>query len=118
MRQYGSVPPWLAANNTPMIGGTQGLGTNGGASVQTPDSGGFGEILVYPDADYEATGQVDLVFPNTPPTLFIAGDEAFGTISQSTDVPTKTVTISWLDHSFVAPRSKPYRIHYEWLTSK
>ena len=113
MRQYGAIPAPLAAANTPAVGATQGLGTKGGAAVQTPDSGNFGEIFVYIDEDHEATGQLDLVFPGTPPTLFIAADEAFGTIAQSTDGPTKTVTISWSNDSFVA-RSEPYKIHYEW----
>ena len=39
MRQYGFVPSPLAASNTPGVSATTGLGTGGGAGVQTPDSG-------------------------------------------------------------------------------
>ena len=47
MRQYGSVPPWLAADNTPLVKSTTGLGTGGGAGIDTKDSSGFGEIDIF-----------------------------------------------------------------------
>lgn len=116
MRQYGEVPPWNAAANTPAVKSVSGLGSKGAAGVQTPDSGGFGEIFAYADGTGIATsGSIAIVFPNTPPTLFIAGDAEFGTLSQAT--VSKTVTISWAGATIKA-RSTPYKIHYEWETSE
>lgn len=116
MRQYGEVPPWLAANNTPAVSATTGLGTGGGASVQTPDSGGFGDINVSVGRGATAAGSIALTFPSAPATLFIAADEAFGPITQATVAD--VVTISWTAANFVAGNSKPYRIHYEWAVSR
>ena len=117
MRQYGEVPPWLAANNTPQVGACSGLGTGGGAGVQTQDSGGFGDVFVNVGTDYSASGSVALVFPSTPPTLFISGDAAFGALTQAT--VSNTVTISWTAAKFSAPgNGKNYRLHYEWSVSK
>jgi len=117
MRQYGEVPPWLAANNTPAVSATTGLGTKGGAAVQTPDSGGFGDIRVFPDSNYSASGSVAITFPSTPPTLFIAADQAFGPVTQST--LGNVVTISWTAATFpvTSNGTKPFNIHYEWNSS-
>ena len=115
MRQYGEVPPWLAAVNTPKVQVTTGLGTGGGASVQTPDSGGFGEVLVTAGVGVLASGNVVILFPSTgTPTLFISGDEAFGAITQSVDDP--SITIFWTGAKMIAGRR--YRISYEWAVSK
>lgn len=116
MRQAYSPAPWLAALNTPAVSATAGLGTGGGAAVQTPDSGGFGDIYVYAGPNFTASGSVALTFPSTPPTLFIAGDETFGALTQAT--VGNVVTISW---TAFAPKSpgggKKYNIHYEWSVS-
>ena len=114
MRQYKEVPPWLAASNTPAVSATTGLGTGGGASVQTPDSGGFGEVLVRGGVGVATSGSVALTFPSTPPTLFVSGDQEFGTITQATvgDV----VTISWTGGTMI-PRDRLYQLHYEWESS-
>ncbi len=114
MRQYKEVPPWLAASNTPAVSATTGLGTGGGASVQTPDSGGFGDVLVRAGSGVLAAGSVALTFLSAPPTLFISGDEEFGTITQATVAD--VVTISWTGGTMIA-RDRPYRLHYEWETS-
>lgn len=108
MRQYGAVPSPNAAANTPKVSAVTGLGTKGGAGVQTADSGNFGDIYVYPDIDAATGGSVSLTFPSTPPTLFISGSEGFGTITQNTTL--FVVTISWTG------KPKPYRhqLHYEW----
>lgn len=115
MRQKGAVAPWLAASNTPAVSAVTGLGTGGGAAVQTPDSSGFGEILVYPGAAPSAGGSVAITFPSTPPTLFIVGDDEFGPVTQAT--VSKTVTITWTASHFVSKRTAPYVLHYEWATS-
>lgn len=108
--------PWLAADNTPAVSATSGLGTGGGAGVQTPDSSGFGDIYVYVGAGVATSGSVALTFPNTPPTLFISADQAFGTLTQAT--VSDVVTISWTGAAFKSPGGgKKYNIHYEWLTS-
>lgn len=113
MRQYGEVPPWLAPLNTPSVGAVTGLGTGGGACVQTPDSGGFGEVRVYPGKGAASSGSVALVFPNTPPTLFIAADWA--TVTQAT--VGNTVTISWTGANLVN-NGKHVKIAYEWSVSQ
>jgi len=115
MRQYGIVPPWLAAANTPKVSATTGLGTGGGASVQTPDSSGFGSVFVYLGTGAATSGSVALTFPSTPPTLFIAGAENFGTVSQAT--VGNVVTISWTGATLV-PSSCPKKIAYEWSVSQ
>lgn len=116
MRNAYEPPPWLAPLNTPVVSTTSGLGTGGGAGVETIDSSGFGEVSIQAGKGYSAAGSVALTFPSPPPTLFISGDEAFGPLTQATvgDV----VTISWTAAKFVGGNSKPYKIHYEWAVSK
>lgn len=115
MRQYGELPPWLAALNTPKVSAVTGLGTGGGAGVDTADSGGFGDVSVFVGPGVLAAGSVALTFPSTPPTLFVSGDEAFGTVTQAT--VSNVVTISWSGGRLI-PGSKAYRLHYEWNLSK
>lgn len=117
MRQYGEVPPWLAADNTPKVVSATGLGTGGGAAIQTPDSGGFGEILLYVGPGYTQSGSVVIRFPSTPPTLFIAANNFRG-LSQNT--VGNDVTISWTSVLFTSnnPETKAHHIHYEWSVSK
>ena len=114
MRQYKEVPPWLAAANTPKVKSTSGLGTGGGAGIDTPDSGGFGDIDIFLGLSLTANGSVTITFPSTPPTLFISGPEGFGALSQAT--VGNDVTISWTADVDI-PRKRRYRIHYEWETS-
>jgi hypothetical protein len=112
MRQYGEVPPWLAAANTPAVSATTGLGTGGGASVQTPDSGGFGEVFLQIGSNPSAGGSVALTFPSTPPTLFVSGSEELGTVTQAT--VSNVVTVTWAG----TPRLKSkQQIDYEWASS-
>lgn len=111
MRQYGEIPAPNAAANTPAVSAVTGLGTGGGAAVQTDDSGNYGAVLVYAGAGVATSGSIDLTYPSTPPTLFIAGREAFGTITQAT--VGNVVTISWTGASMI-PRSTPYALAYEW----
>lgn len=117
MRNAYEPAPWLAALNTPVVTSTSGLGTGGGAAVQTADSGGFGDIFVYVGDDFTASGSIALTFPNTPPSLFISGDESFGPLTQAT--VGNVVTISWTAASFKSPSGgKRYQIHYEWSVSQ
>lgn len=109
MRQYGDLPPWLAALNTPQVSAVTGLGAGGGAGVQTPDSGGFGEVRLLAGSNPSEGGSIDLTFPDTPPALFIAGSEGLGTLGQSTT--DNVVTITW-DGTPVAGTVQT--IHYEW----
>jgi hypothetical protein len=112
MRQYGEVPPWLAADNTPQVSAVTGLGTGGGAGVQTPDSSGFGRVEMQVGSNPSAGGSVALTFPSTPPTLFVSGSEGLGTVTQAT--VGNVVTVSWTG----TPRLKSKQhIHYEWSAS-
>lgn len=116
MRNAYEPPPWLAALNTPAVQGATGLGTGGGASLFTTDSGGFGDIRLFAGPGFTAAGSVALAFPNAPPTLFISGANDFGPLTQAT--VGNVVTISW---TAFAPKSpggtKAYDIHYEWSVS-
>ena len=111
MRQAYELPPWLAANNTPIVKSTSGLGVGGGASVQTPDSGGFGDIPVQVgSASVGAGGNIVITFPSTPPTLFISCSEGLVSVSQAT--VGNDVTITWTGTPRINSRQN---IHYEWL---
>jgi hypothetical protein len=113
MRQYGAIPAPNAAANTPAVSATTGLGTSGGASVQTPDSGNFGQINIQVGTNPSTGGSVTITFPDTPPDLFLAGSEGLGVITQETTV--NDVAISWDG----TPRANTKQtIHYEWSDYK
>lgn len=118
MRQYGEVPPWLAAVNTPAVSATSGLGTGGGAAVQTQGSSGFGSVDVFAGVGVAASGSVTVVFPNgnPPPGLFWGADEAFGAISVDNSTPGQFV-VSWTAAKMI-PRSQRYLLRYEWSVSQ
>lgn len=116
MRTAFSVPPILAANNIPTVKSTVGLGTGGGASCQVPSNGGFGTVQVFCGIGALANGNVDLSFPSTPPDLFISGDEAFGTLTQSTTG--NDVVIAWTGEHMIPGRAEPYILTFQWLLSK
>lgn len=111
MRSAYSLVPWLAPLNTPAILSTSGLGTGGGAGINTADSGGFGDVNVFFGVGATTSGNVVLAFPSTPPTLFISTAGAFGTVTQAT--VSNNVTISWTGAK-PSPGSKIHNIHYEW----
>lgn len=115
LRQYGAVPQTLAANNVPVVGTTSGIGTGGGAFVQIGQTNGSqGAIEVLAGTNPAAGGSIALVFPSTPPTLFIAASpDSFGTLSQAT--VSNTVTISWTGK---LGASRRHKINYQWSTSK
>lgn len=115
LSQYGKIPPVLASANTPKVKSTSNLGTGGGAAVQTPDSGGYGSILIYPGSSPGASGNVVITFPSTPPTLVFYADGDIGAVTQAT--VGNDVTVSWTAAKMVGPNSKPYRIRYEWAVS-
>ena len=115
MRSAYEPIPLLAAANRPVVSATSGLGTGGGAGIAVGDFNGFGDINVNAGPDCSASGSVSLTFPNTPPTLFISAEQAFGAVTQNT--VSKVVTISWTAASFKSPGRKNYSIHYEWATS-
>jgi hypothetical protein len=117
MRQYGEVPPWLAANNTPAVVSATGLGTGGGAGISTPDSSGFGDINVQVGKNYSTSWNIVLNFPLFVVTFFVAAEDAFGTITQST--AGNQLTISGTGAHFAgAGNGKLFKIHYEWSVSK
>lgn len=109
MRSAYELPPWLAAANTPLVKSTAGLGTGGGAGVETPDSGGFGAIQIQVGSNPSAGGNIVITFPGTPPTLFISGTDGLGTVTQGT--VGNDVTLTWDG----TPRlNSKQRISYEW----
>jgi hypothetical protein len=114
MRFAYEPPPWLAPQNTPKVKSVIGLGTGGGAAVQTADSDGFGAVRVTAGPNASAAGNVVLTFPlGAPPVLFIAGDDAFGPLLS---VAGADYTISWSAAALKA--GVMHRIHYEWAVSR
>lgn len=110
MRAAYELPPWLAPANTPSVKSTTGLGTGGGASVQTPDSGGFGEVFIQVGSDPSAGGNIVITFPSTPPTLFVSGSEGLSTLTQGT--VGNDVTLTWDGTPQLGTKQQ---IHYEWF---
>lgn len=111
VRQYPAKTSPNAALNTPRVKTVTGLGTGGGAAVQTSQtgSGNYGEIFLDVANNRATGGNVVITFPGTPPTLFIAGSEGLGTLSQGT--VGNDVTITWTGQ----PKPYRHRIHYEWF---
>lgn len=101
LRAYGDVAQPLLAANIPQVGATTGLGTKGGAGLTCMITNGSQfRVRVVPDNNAAAGGSVALVYPNTPPSIFICSEEAFGPVTQAT--VSKTITITWTAASFPA----------------
>lgn len=120
MRQYGEVPPTLSTAAAPSVSTTTGLGTGGGASVQTKglpsDGQGFGDVVVMSGSNPSSSGSVVLTFPQTPPILFFAADEGFGALTVTgNDGAHTSITVAW---SVTLPKSRRLGIHYEWNVSQ
>lgn len=114
LRQFGSVPQVLASNNVPAVGNVTGLGPGGGAGVQIgATNGNYGSIDIIAGSNPANGGSVTLVFPGTPPTLFVAGSDGFGTITQSTSGD--LIEIDW---SAKLQAGRRYKINFQWATSK
>lgn len=114
LRSFGAIPQTLAANNVPAVSATTGLGTGGGAGVQPGQTNGSqGTVNILTGSNPSTGGTVALTFPSTPPTLFVAGSEAFGTISQGT--VGNVVTLTWTAKLQAATR---HRIAFQWATNK
>jgi hypothetical protein len=112
MRNAYEPPPWLAPQNTPKVASVTGLGTGGGAGVQTADSDGFGAVRVFAGPDATAGGTIVLAFPSPPVVLFMSAPESFGTLSQ---IPSgNQITVSWTG----TPRAGMHQINYEWSVSR
>lgn len=120
MRQYGEVPPVLSTAQPPQVSATSGLGTGGGASVQSKgspsDGQGFGDVFVTIGSNPSAGGSVELTFAETPPVLFFSADEAFGALTiTGNDGMTDVILIEWAGTPQLGQR---FLIHYEWETSQ
>lgn len=120
MRQYGEVPPVLSTAQPPAVSAVTGLGTGGGAGVQSmgspSDGQGFGDVYVVVGANPSAGGSVELTFPTTPPVLFFSADEAFGVLTiTGNDGLTDVILVEWATTLQLGQR---FRIHYEWETSQ
>lgn len=113
MRQYGEVPPVLSTALAPAISAATGLGTGGGAGVQTPDGQGWGAVIVRAGPGAPAGGSLTLVYPQTPPAMFYGPSEAFGTLAVAGQ-GTTTHVLSWT--GTLTP-NQPHRIAYEWGSS-
>lgn len=120
MRSFGSVPPVLSVAQPPAVSAVTGLGTGGGAGVQSKgspsDGQGFGSVEIIAGSNPSAGGSVTLIFPALPPLLFIAGTDEFGTITApNNDGAHTTITINWT--GTLKPGQR-YSLAYEWSVSK
>lgn len=119
MRQYGSVPPVLSTAQPPAVQATSGLGTDGGAGVhsrlQPSDGQGQFSVDIVTGSNPAAGGNLSLSFPQTPPILFIAGSDEFGTITAPANTGGNNVIgIFWT--AKLRPFAR-YQINCEWASS-
>lgn len=118
MRSYGAVPPVLSTAQPPKVSGVTGLGTGGGAGVQSKglpsDGQGFGYVDIMTGSNPSVGGNVALTFPAVPPTLAFAGDEAFGLLSIAGQ-GTVNIVLTWTPQ---LPPKRRLRIAYEWANSQ
>lgn len=120
MRQYGEVPPVLSTAQPPAVSAVTGLGTGGGAGVQSKgapsDGQGFGAVEIIVGSNPSVGGSVTLIFAQQPPLLFIAGTDAFGTITApNNDGAHTTIVINWTTQLQPGARMA---LHYEWASSR
>ena len=113
MRQYKQMPPVLNPNPAPQISGTSGLGTGGGAGVQTPDGSGWGNVIVKMGRNPSTGGSVSLTFSSVPPAMFVSGPEEMGTVTQS--LLGSVLTILW---TAKPPANSTCVLSYEWNVSQ
>lgn len=113
MRQYGELPPWLSTAAAPAVSAVTGLGTGGGAGVQTKDGQGFGEVCIVAGSNPSVGGSVVLAFAQVPPLMFFGAADGFGVLT-ATNNPSAAITLTW------TAQLKPGRhvIAYEWSNSK
>lgn len=115
MRQYGEVLP-VPPSDPPAISTIAGLGTGGGAGVQSQvGQSGWGHVVVKTGLNPLANGNVHLVFGSAPPSLFVAGDESFGPLGV-TGQGTTDIVIAWTSATLLPQHT--YRINYEWAVSR
>jgi len=119
MRQYGEVPPVLSTAQPPAVSATTGLGTGGGAAVQSKgspsDGQGFGHINIQAGSNPSASWSITLSFPQTPPTLFFAGDSGAALTFTVSGQGTQTITLSG---STAFGPNRRHTIAYEWSVSQ
>ena len=115
LRQYGSVPQPLAADNIPGAGAATGLGTGGAIGMGAmPSNGATGAILVRLGPGFAQDLTIDVVFPSTPPPLFWSCN--FGTFEVSTE-DDKTYTLTFSEVIGIA-RSEPWLASFQPVTAR
>lgn len=116
MRQFGEVPPWLSTASAPAVSSVTGLGTGGGAGVQTKDGQGFGAVEIVTGSNPSAGGSVVLAFAQQPPIMFFGATDGFGTLTATNnDGAHMSITLNWTAQ---LPPGRRLSIHYEWANSK
>jgi hypothetical protein len=112
------VPPILSTAQPPAVSAVTGLGTGGGAGVQSQlapsDGQGAGQVLVRAGQDAALGGSVTLAYPQTPPTMFYAPSEAFQDFAVAGQ-GTSTHTLSWTNA--LSP-NQVHAIAYQWSVSQ
>lgn len=118
MRQYGMVPPILSTAQPPAVSAATGLGTGGGAGVQSKgspsDGQGFGHVDIQVGPNPATGGSIVLQFPTTPPTMVYLPDTVFAGFAVAGQ-GTQTHTLTWTNALLPNQRR---RIDYEWSVSQ
>lgn len=117
MRQYGMALPILSTAQPPAVSSATGLGTGGGAGVQSQlaptDGQGAGFVELSAGVDAATGGSIVLTYPQTPPTMFYSAPEALPGFSVAGQ-GTTTHTLSWTGK----PPAGRHRIAYQWSVSQ
>lgn len=108
MRQAGETKAIPGSVAPPKVSAATGLGTGGGASVQS-ELADEGRIVLVAGGNASVGGSVTLKFAAIPPSLFIGAHDGFGAVSVAGQ-GTTTVTLTWT--AKLAPGV--HHMTYEW----
>jgi hypothetical protein len=99
----------------PIVSAVTGFGTGQGAYVRNNGAAADqsqGLVVIQCGINPGASGTVVLVFPNVPPSMFVAGD--WGSFTQG--LVTKTLTITWTATRTLLPNER-LLLAYQWSQS-
>jgi hypothetical protein len=99
----------------PIVANVTGFGTGQGAYIRNNGAGADqsqGLVVIQCGINPTGSGTVVLVFPNIPPTMFVAGD--WGSFTQG--LASHTLTITWTATRTLNPNER-LLLAYQWSIS-